>query len=312
MASYQEKEFTFLSSDGKNHIAAYLYTPTDRIPRAVVQIAHGVCDYIRRYLPMIEALTAAGFAVCGADCLGHGRSARHSDDLGYFAAEDGVDTLVTDAHKLTLAVRSQLKGTPVVLLGHSMGSFLARLYAVSYSRDIEGAILLGTANNRLAGFGRMLANRMAANEGENYRSEKLKRFVFGPYNRKTGGDPDGAEWLTRDDGVVAAYLTDPYCNFILTARAFADLFRMLELVSRPSWAKKYPKSMPTLIAAGAEDPVGACGKGPHAVAARLESAGASDVTLKLYEGARHELHNEISPTREEFFEDLVTWLAERF
>lgn len=312
MASYQEKEFTFLSSDGKNHIAAYLYIPTERIPRAVVQITHGMCDYIGRYRPMIEVLTAAGFAVCGADCLGHGRSARHSDDLGYFAAEDGVDTLVTDAHKLTLAVRSQLKGTPVVLLGHSMGSFLARLYATSYSRDIEGVILLGTANNGFARFGRMLANRLANNEGENYRSEKLKRFVFGSYNRKAGGDPDGAEWLTRDDEVVAAYMTDPYCNFIFTARAFADLFRMLELVSRPSWAKKYPKSMPTLIAAGAEDPVGAFGKGPRTVATRLETAGAGDVTLKLYEGARHELHNEISPTREEFFEDLVAWLSERF
>lgn len=312
MASYQEKEFTFLSCDGKNHIAAYLFTPTDRIPHAAVQIIHGMCDYIGRYRPLIEALTSAGYAVYGADCLGHGRSARHSDDLGYFAAEDGVDTLVTDAHKLTLAVRSQLKGTPTVLLGHSMGSFLARLYAISYSRDIEGVILLGTANNRLAGFGRMLANRIASNEGENYRSEKLKRFVFGPYNRKVGGDPDGSEWITRDDEAVAAYVTDPYCNFTFTARAFADLFRMLEVVSRPSWAKKYPKSMPTLIASGAEDPVGACGKGPRTVAARLTSAGAGDVTLRLYEGARHELHNELAPTREEFFKDVIAWLSERF
>jgi len=312
MAACHAKEFTYLSSDGKNHVAAYLYTPADRVPRAVVQICHGMCDYIGRYAALTEALVAAGYAVCGNDCLGHGRTARHSDDLGFFASEDGVDTVVTDAHKLTLQIHAQFKGTPVVLLGHSMGSFVARLYALSYARDVEGIILLGTAQNRLAGFGRMIANRIVHTEGENYRSEKLKRFVFGPYNRRVGGDPDGCEWLTRDDEKVAAYMTDPYCNFIFTASAFSDLFDMLDRVSASSWAKKYPKSMPTLIASGACDPVGACGKGPQTVAAKLQSAGVSDVTLKLYEDARHELHNEISPTRETFFEDVVTWLSERF
>ena len=310
MASYNRKEFTYSSSDGKNHIAAYLFTPTEGAARAVVQIVHGMCDYIDRYTELIEHLTAAGYAVCGNDCLGHGHTARHSEDLGFFAAPDGDDTVVTDAHKLTLQVRAQFKGAPFILLGHSMGSFVARLYAISYYRDIDGVILLGTANNRLAGIGKMIARHLVRSQGETARNERLSRFVFGPYNRRVGGDPDGFEWLTRDDGVVATYMADPYCNFSFTNLAFADLFSMLERVSGANWAKQYPKSIPTLIASGDCDPVGACGKGPRTVAARLEAAGVKDVTLKLYEGARHELHNELC--REEFFEDTVAWLNARF
>lgn len=311
MAAYQTKEFTYASSDGKNNIAAYLYTPTEKTPvRAIVQIIHDMRDYVGRYTDLVAALCGAGYAVCGNDHLGHGRTARHSDDLGFFTDEDGTDTLITDAHKLTLLMRSQFKGAPVILLGQGMGSYLARLYTVNYYRDIEGVILLATGNDPLAVAWRIMANIVAHRYGGDYRSPLLARMTFGRHNRQTGGSPDGYEWLTRDDEKVAAYTVDPYCNFAFTASAYADLYSMIERASSSGWSKKYPKSLPTLIAAGEADPAGRYGKGPAAVYDRLQAVGVKDVTLKLYEGARHELHNETCRTV--FENDLLAWLNERY
>ncbi len=311
MANYNTREFGYASSDGKNHIAAYLFTPKERTPTAVIQLVHGMCEYTGRYGALIDALTGAGYAVCSNDHLGHGHTARHSEDLGYFASEDGADTLVTDVHKLTLLMRSQFKGAPLILIGHSMGSFLSRLSCISYYRDIDGAVFLGTGNSRVgAMLGRIAAQWVIRRKGARYRSPGLTRLTFGRYNHRTGGDSLGYEWLTRDDEAVCAYCVDPYCNFTFTASAYADLFSMVERCSSPSWAKAYPKSLPTLIASGDADPVGAYGKGPQAVYNRLLAAGASDVKLKLYEGARHELQNEWH--REVFFGDLLAWLKERY
>lgn len=304
---YRYKEFTYASSDGKSHVAAYLYTPeTDGPIRAIVQLSHGMCDYVGRYTGLARALTDAGYAFCGNDHLGHGSTARHSDELGFFSSEDGADTLVTDVHKLTLSMRAQYHGTPVVLVGHSMGSFIARLCAVNYARDIDGAVFLGTGNNAIAGLGRFLARRVAQAKGENWRSPFLTRLTFGGYNRKVARDPYGFDWLSRDEDVITAYAVDPFCNFTFTASAYADLFTMVSRVSAASWVKAYPKSMPTCIMSGACDPVGHMGRDPKAIAERLSGAGVRDVTLKIYEGARHELHNDIC--REEFFRDLIAWL----
>ncbi len=300
------REFTYASSDGKSHIAAYMFTPAEGSVRAVVQLVHGMCDYVRRYTPMIEALCAAGYAVCGNDHLGHGATARHSDELGYFAAEDGADTLITDVHKLTLLIRSQYRGTPVVLVGHSMGSFIARLYAASYARDIDAAVFLGTGSNRLAFVGQTLATQIARRKGERYRSPFLTRMVFGGYNRKLSRDPYAYDWLSRDEEVLTRYATDPFCNFTFTASAYNDLFSMVRRVGGGAWIRNYPKSMPTWLAAGDQDPVGHYGRDVRALASALASAGVKDVSCKLYPGARHELHTDIC--REEFFGDLIAWL----
>jgi alpha-beta hydrolase superfamily lysophospholipase len=191
-----------------------------------------------------------------------------------------------------------------------MGSLIARLYACSYYRDIDGIVILGTANNRAAGLGRRLARLVARRYGPAHRSEFLTKLAFGKYNKKVNKyDPAGPNWLSRDDAAVTAHVIDPLCNFTFTASAYADLFSMLERVSSPRFAQEYPKSLPTLIAAGDMDPVGSYGRAPRALAARLSAAGTKDVTLKLYTGARHELFNETC--RKEFFGDLIAWLSER-
>lgn len=308
---YSYKEFTYASSDGKSHVFACLYTPKKRTVRGVVQIVPAMCDYMGRYHELAECLCDAGFAVCGADHLGHGQTARHSDNLGYFAAEDGADTVITDVHKLTLLMKTQFGGSPVILLGQGMGSLIARLYACSYYRDIDGAVFLGTTNNALAGVGKMVAKFLKNRKGEMYRSVSLERMVFGFHNRRFDWyDPYGRDWMTRDEEEVSRMAVDPYCNFTFTVSGYYDLFTLCARASAASWAREYPKSLPTLIAAGDRDPVGKMGKAPRAAATRLQNAGASDVTLKLYEGARHELLRETC--RKEVLADLLAWLNERF
>lgn len=308
--SYQKREFTYASSDGKSHITAYLFTPAEGAVRAVVQLIPDLRDRVGRYTETVEALTAAGFAVCGNDHLGHGHTARHSDELGFFAPEDGADTVTTDVHKLSLLMRTQYRGAPLILMGQGMGAIIARLYMKSYYRDVEGLVLLGIGAKPFARLWRIAAARLARRMGEEYRSERLGRMVFGSYNRKLNGDPDGFEWLTRDDEAVAAYATDPLCAFCPTVSAYAELFSMMERVASGSTLKAYPKSLPTLIASGDEDPFGGYGRVPRNLAAHLTAAGASDVTLMLYPGARHELHTDTD--RAKFHGDLVAWLKERF
>lgn len=309
--SYQYKTFTYASSDGKNHIAVHLYTPTDKVVRGVVQIAHDMCDHVRRYEALAAALCHAGYALCGGDMLGHGKTARHSSDLGFFAGEDGADTVVTDLHKMTLLIRSQFKGAPIILAGHGMGAAAARIAAVSYYRDIDGLVLLSPAKPPLAFLWRMIANRTAREEGERACSPFLDRLVYGYNNRRLSkGDTVGRDWLSRDEETVAAAVIDPLCNFRPKALAYGDMFILSERADSPKWAKDFPKSMPTLIAAGDADPVGSFGKAPAAIASRLSALGAKDVTLKLYPDMRHELFTD--PERDRFFEDLITWIVERF
>lgn len=308
---YQYKTFTYASSDGKNHIAAHLYTPTDKAVRGVVQIAHDMCDYVERYAPLADALCHAGYALCGGDYLGHGKTVRHSNELGFFAAEDGADTLVTDIHKMTLLVRAQFKGAPIILLGVGMGAAAARLAATSYYRDIDGVVLLSPARYPFPFLLRMLANRIARKEGDHAHAPLFDRIVYGYNNRRIAkGDTLGRDWLSRSGETVTAATVDPLCNFRPTALAYADMFIMEERAASSKWGKDYPKSTPTLIAAGDADPVGDYGKAPAAIATRLSSLGVKDVTLKTYAGMRHELVSD--PENTLFFKDLIAWIVERF
>lgn len=309
--AYQYKTFTFASSDGKNHIAAHLWAPEEGAVRAIVQLVPDVLDYSLRYTALAEALTAAGYALAANDHLGHGQTARHSDDLGFFAAEDGADTVITDVHKMTLALRARYRGTPVILLGQGVGALIARLYACSYARDIEGLACFAPTTYRFPRLLRLLAGRQLAKSGEREKSALLDRLVFGRYNRRVDRrDPQGLDWRSRDDETVARAVLDPFCNFRLTVSAYADLFLMAERAGAPAHIKGYPKSLPTLLMAGAEDPAGDFGKHPAALAAHLRAGGAHDVTLRLYPAMRHELVSD--PDRATVFGELIEWLRKRY
>ena len=305
--NYIHKELTFLSSDGKNTIHAELFVPSDNNVRGVVQISHGMMDYVGRYKGLADALCSAGYALAGNDHLGHGDSVKTPDDYGFFASKNGYVYVIDDVKKMNDLIRKEFPGVPVTLLGHSMGSFIARLYAAKYRNSIDALIIHGTAGpNPATGAGKVLVKILRAIKGERHRSKFVCSLADGGYNK--GFDPaEGAgAWLTRDPSMVADRVGNPKNDFIFTLAGYEDLFTMLGSCNSKQWFVDFPTSLRTLVVSGEKDPVGGFGKGVRYVYDNLKNNGAN-VELKLYPEARHELFMETN--RDEVFADLIAWLG---
>ena len=307
--NYNFSEITSPSKDGKNTVYACLYTPKSSTAKGVVQIVHGMVDYVERYEPLAEFLTGEGYIVAGNHHLGHGKTAQTEEDLGFFGEKSSVDILVRDLHTMNRYLRDMFPALPLVIFGHSMGSFLTRLYIEKYPHSIKGAVIHGTSGPVAAvGMGKLLAGIMIKSKGARYRSEMLKSIAFMGYNSHYPKSEGKNAWLTRDTEAVKVHDADPLSTFTFTVSAYRDLFLMLGGCNRKEWFSQYPKSLPTLVISGDEDPVGKYGKGPMYVYKRLLISGCEKLTLKIYSGARHELFLETN--KQEVFGDILLWLKE--
>ena len=298
---------TFKSADKETDIVYYVYTPEREImPKAIVQISHGICEYVERYEELAEFLTANGVVVCGNDHLGHGKTAADPSKLGYFGNSDGDKNLVHDIHTLYGIMRQKYRRLPYIMLGHSMGSFIVRSYmtASNYGNEIDGVILCGTSGtNQPVGYGIMLASVISVFKGKMYRSKTLRKLAFKNYNQRFANENDEFSWLSKDTDIRTKYTADDHCNFTITAYGYRDLFRLLQEVSADEWAADIPLSLPVMFISGTEDPVGNYGEGVKLVYDKLDDAELNDVTLKLYENDRHEILNETD--RSVVFEDIL-------
>ena len=304
--SYTHKVLHFPSSDGINTSHAEMFIPEGNI-RGAVMISHGMRDYIGRYKLLCEYLTERGFLVAGNDHLGHGATSKSSEDFGYFAKKDGYKLVISDLLKMNSIVKDEFPGVPVFLLGHSMGSFLARLYAQLYPDTIEGVIIHGTGGkNPLLPVGKAIIALVELLFGSRHRSRLVTGIAFGAYNARFDKSEGDEAWLTREGELVADRRGNPYTDFIFTAAGYRDLFNMIGLSNSKAHFEAYPKSLPTLVMSGGDDPVGDFGKGVRFVYDSLKGEGVSDLTLKIYDGARHELFNETN--RDEVFSDIAEWL----
>ena len=302
------ERFTLLSSDRSTKLAAYIWTPEK--PRAMVQLAHGMCEHLPRYAEFAEYLTAHGFLVFGHDHLGHGSTAQNADGLGFIASNDGAEHLVEDVHLLSLHMKEKHPHLPLVLFGHSMGSFIVREVLARYGNDYAASVICGTGGPETpAGAGKLLAKLMMLFRGKRYRSVLLKGIAFAGYNKKCGKGCDPNAWLSRDGEVVSRYHDDPLCGYVFTLSAYHDLFTLVENVSRRDWAGRLPKELPLLLISGEDDPVGGFGKGVRAVEKRLRAVGISDLTAILYPNMRHEILNEIE--HETVWSDIKQWLEQK-
>ena len=300
----------FTSTDGKTRVAGYIFEPLCA-PKAILQLSHGMCEYIMRYEPLARELCAHGILVCGNDHLGHGNTAPDDESLGFTAFGGGADCFVRDLYRMTKLTKKRYGDLPVILLGHSMGSFIARRYISKYGHKLSAAIIVGTAGpGSPTGLGKMLARLIMLRHGEHYRSKLLAKLSMGSYNKKFKKEKSDHSWLTRDIELRDKYADDKYCTFLFTVRAHHDLFDLLGSVSEKDWADSVPKKLPILIISGDMDPVGNYGKGVRKVYDSLAEAKVEDVTLRLYNGARHELFNEIN--RSDIINDTLEWLGEYF
>ena len=288
-----KNEFTFKSASGLADIHAASYLPEDTSSvKAVLQIAHGMAEHLERYEKFADTLCQNGIAVFINDHLGHGKSVKNDDELGFFGKKDGYKNFIADCHKLYEIAKEQFPDKPYFFFGHSMGSFVARSYTFQYADELDGAIFCGTSGpNPAAGIAIGLASAIASLKGDHYRSKFIDSLAFGAYNKRFEGRTP-FDWLSRDQYQVDKYIDDKYCGFLFTACGYRDLFSVLKSVSGKDWFEGFSKKLPVFLISGAMDPVGNYGKGVTQVYESLKSAGKDNVKMKLYENGRHEILNE--------------------
>lgn len=280
-----------------------VWSPAGEIKGAVLLI-HGMAEHIGRYARLAERLNAAGYLAAGYNHRGHGEG---SERLGYFADKHGWDCVIDDLHTALQSLRRAHPGVPLILLGHSMGSFAVREAALRFGDEMDALVISGTGfyPYPLCAAGWLLAKCSSPKAP----APLVDKIAFSANNRPFEPARTPFDWLSRDEAEVDRYLADPYCGFVFCGRAFADFFHGLIALTKKERLAALPKALPVYFLSGDCDPVGQMGEGVGKVAAAFTAAGMRDVTVRLYPGARHELFNET--TREQVTDELITWLDEK-
>lgn len=300
-------EFTLKTNDEINmHI--YVWKNNDVETKGIIQIAHGMAEHALRYEAFSEWITAQGYIVYANDHRGHGKTKNHEKTKGFFAVKDGFSKVTEDLLLLTKYIQQTHPNVPIFLLGHSMGSFLARRIAQLHGEQYAGMILSGTSGDQklLGKIGLMLAKLERKLRGPYAKSPLMNQLIFGSYNKNFSPPRTKFDFLSRDERVVEQYIKDDNCGFICTTSFYVDLLTGLDLIHRPEEIEKTPKQLPIFLLSGDADPVGDDGKGVQQVYEQYVNLGLQQVSLKLYEGGRHEMLNETN--REEVFQDIANWL----
>lgn len=305
-----KQEFYYPSSDGQTKIHGIIWRP-EKQAKAVLQICHGMVEYIDRYNDFAQYLAERGVCVVGHDHLGHGRSVQSEEHLGFFHESHGNQYVITDIHKLRRMTEQDYAGVPYFMMGHSMGSFLLRQYLTMRAEGLAGAIIMGTGYMPygLLAAGQMVCRSIAAVKGWQYRSEFVNQLGMGGYNKQFEPSESTKDWITSDEEMRKKYEADPLCSFIFTVNGYYQMFEGMKTLTKKSAMDKIPGSLPVFFVSGAEDPVGSNGEGVARVFHKYEQAGIQDVEMKLYPKARHEILNESN--REQVYEDLYQWINDR-
>lgn len=304
-------EFYFPSKDGNTEIHTIEWKPEGEV-KAVLQLCHGMVEYIRRYDEFAEFMCGRGYYVVGNDHLGHGKSVQSKSEYGFFNEKYGNACVIGDMHTLRQRTMKKYPDAPYFMLGHSMGSLLVRQYIQMYGNGLSGAVLLGVSSDQskaVLGCGKRLCRLMAVFRGWHYRSRLIDGMVLGSYNKKFKQARTRADWITSDQEHLDAYVSDPLCSFVFTVNAYYSMFSGMLSMEKKESIYMIPKTLPILFASGSDDPVGNFGKGVRKIYEQYKAAGLQDVALRLYDGDRHELLNETD--RQQVYQDLFDWLEEK-
>jgi len=292
-----------LKADDGVELQVHRWLP-DGAPRAAFQIAHGLAEHGARYGRLAAALTAQGFAVYADDHRGHGQTAP-ADGLGFFGEPDGWRKCVGDLWTLNRRIAADHPGLPIILLGHSMGSFMAQDFVADHSDAIAALVLSGSNGPppAIAGVGRMIARIERLRLGARGKSALLQAMMFGEFNKPFKPARTEFDWLSRDPAEVDAYIADPLCGFAFSTQLAIDLLDALGTFLKPERLARIRKDLPVYIFSGSDDPVGA---NLPALAEAYRAAGLTRVEMRVYPGARHETLNETN--RDEVTAALLRWV----
>ena len=287
---------SYKSSNNAADTAYYIYTPEkDIIPKAILQIVHGMYEYIECYEELAEFMTANGVILCGNDHQGHGKSIKNPDELGYFGSTDGEKYMVEDARQLYDIMRRKYRRLAYVMLGHGTGSLVLRQYMIQYGLSLDGAIICGTgvsADSVKAGI--FFASLIAKLKGKKYRGEFLKKFILKNYRDKSYP----LSYLTADTALRRKYQNDPLCSFDYTAYAYRDILKLSQNVSSSEWFGGIPRNLPVLITGGE-------GEEMKELYERLKDSEINDAAMQIYGDPSREAFEGILKFIEHVYEGVV-------
>ncbi len=303
----EPRSFVLDASDGVPVTVHAWDTDPSVAPRAVLQISHGMAEFALRYDGFARYAAANGYRVYAADHRGHGQTAGSLGKLGHLADSRGFTRVMEDQRELAVEVRKRHPGLPVVLFGHSFGSFVAQMLIERHGNLFSGCVLSGTRGPDPASVlsGRALAFLVSLFSGRRTPSPFLTHMSFGSYNARIPDATSPNSWLSRDAAVVEEYDASPWCGFPCTAGFYRDLTEGLSAIHKPWAIAGVPPALPVLIVSGSCDPVSSYGKTVSRLAGIYREAGMVDVSLVLYEGGRHEMLNETN--RDQVMADIVAW-----
>lgn len=304
----QFSDFFFPSSDGKSQIHVNKWVPTQCKLKGVVQIAHGVAEYGKRYEDFAMFLADNGYVVVANDHLGHGQSLIEDSPMVYFGEAESWWHAVDDVEKLRIMTHMDYPELPYFLFGHSMGSFISRSHLIRHGGKLDGCILCGTGflNGLMIKGGKLVANIEIKRFGRQGYSDMADKLSFGGYNKAFEPNRTEFDWLSANSDNVDEYINDPLCGGRTTLGLFRELLDGLTYVNDRKHIETMSKEQPILFISGAEDPVGEMGKGVKKAYNEFKNSGIKDVEIKLYEGLRHEILNE--KEYQMVYDDVLGWL----
>lgn len=297
----------YFESAGDGRIHAYCWKP-EGAPKAVVQIIHGIAEHVARYEDFARYLNAQGYLVVAEDHMGHGKSISEEVPRGYFAG--GWDAAVEDCCRLMEKTMAEYPNVPYVLFGHSMGSFLARSVLIKKpDSGVAAAVICGSAwmPELVIQGGKMISGLLMKGESAKQPSQLLQKIMFSGYDKRIENVRTPCDWLSRDAAVVDAYIADPLCGFAPTPALANAMMTGLLYIQNASNLKHMNQDLPVHFIAGGEDPVGAYGDGVRKAAQMFIRSGMKHVSVKLYPGCRHEIHNELN--KAEVYADVARWIS---
>ncbi|MDQ7983154.1 MAG: alpha/beta fold hydrolase [Spiroplasma sp.] len=286
----------------------YQWTPKNlKNVKGVVQLVHGSAEHAKRYQEFANYLTENNYIVVAEDHRGHGKTAKNEEDLGFFAEEDGWEKIIDDLYEVTIYIKKTYANLPIVIFGHSMGSFMVRHYIIKYGENIKAAVICGTAFHKksLLKFSIKVAKHNQKKLGAKAKDQMIYNLSYAKFgNRFKDEGKTGTEWLSTDKKIQKQFQDDPLTGQVFSTSAFKDMFTGLLFINNKKNIKKAPQNLPILFISGQDDPVGNFGKGVKKVY-KLFKKHHTNINIKLYPNSRHEILNE--PIKMEVYQDILTF-----
>ena len=286
-------------------IGVSIYRPSGKI-KGVVQIVHGMAEHRKRYENFAQFLKSHNYAVVSFDLPGHGESVENGIK-GYFGEKDGWDHLLYITHEITNRIHKEFEGIPVFMLGHSMGSMIARCYIQKHDEELNGVILTGVPNYQSAAKGGILLGKfLKLFKGGTGHSHLMDTLITGSFNKSVQNPKTALDWLSYFEKNIEDYVKDDFCGFPFTIQGYIDELTGLERMHNSNLYECENPNIPILMLAGEDDPCRGGDKGFEDSIKTLRDAHYTNIKTKLYPGMRHEILNE--ENHKEVYNDILKFL----